>query len=481
MLGIKASNSRRDKPRFQIFLARNRSLRTCRTGTRVKLVSDKAATVPRQRGLGTALATLTAGMMLGAAAAQMSTGGLWPVPALLSGLGVALLAIGRFVVPSRVRLGGADASYRAFFDHAIEGIFRTTPDGHYVDANPALARIYGYASPAHLKAGLTNIADQLYVDPARRGEFERLMQANDQVSAFVSEIRRRDGSTIWISENARAVRDTSGQLICYEGTVEDVTERQNAQRALRRALADAEEANRAKSAFLAAMSHELKTPLNAVLGFSEIIKDEMLGTVQPQRYRSYAADIHASGSRLLAIVSDVLDVARLSGGAITLNTRAYPMAALCEEAVTMARIATKDGRAVDTQVAESLPLVEADPQRLRQALTNLISNALKFTPGGGSISIIARQEKSGGISLLVQDSGIGMDAGKIAAALEPFRQLDRSLARRFEGAGLGLSIAKSLVELHGGELLIQSSVGSGTTATIALPAVRTITRKTLAA
>lgn len=445
------------------------------------LALDKSAVAPQQAWLGGALAAFAGGIVFGLAATRMPSSEILVLLGISVVLGATLFAIGRFLAPADARLRNGEASYRAFFEHAIEGIFRTTPDGHYVDANPALARIYGYASPAHLRAGLTNIADQLYVNPARRAEFQRLMQANDQVSAFVSEIRRRDGSTIWISENARAVRDWAGQVVCYEGTVEDVTDRQNAQRALRLALADAEEANRAKSAFLAAMSHELKTPLNAVLGFSEIIKDEMLGTIQPPRYRAYAADIHASGTRLLAIISDVLDVARLSGGAITLNARPYSVAALCEEAVTMARIATKDARAVEVRVAEAIPHVDADPQRLRQALANLIANALKFTPDQGSVAVIARHETVGGISLLVKDSGIGMDAGKIVAALEPFRQLDRSLARRFEGAGLGLSITKSLVELHGGELRIESAVGAGTTVTIALPAVRTVARKTLAA
>lgn len=395
-------------------------------------------------------------------------------------LGVAVFFLTRLAERSDERLLTAEASYRAFFEHAIEGIFRTTPDGRYIDANPALARIYGYGSVAALKTGLTNIADQLYVDPARRGQFQALMQADDQVSAFESEIRRRDGATIWISENARAVRDWTGRIVCYEGTVEDVTARYAGQRALRKALAEAEEASRAKSAFLAAMSHELKTPLNAVLGFSEIIKDEMLGPIQPPRYRAYAGDIHASGTRLLAIISDVLDVARLSGGAITLNARPYAVPALVEEAVAMARIATDDRREVAIDIAPGLPFVDADPQRLRQSLANLIGNALKFTPEGGRIALKAWQDAGGGICLAVRDTGIGMDRGKIAAALEAFRQLDGSLARRFEGAGLGLAITKSLVELHGGTLAIESAIGAGTVVTIALPPARTHVRAMVA-
>ncbi|MBV9044031.1 MAG: PAS domain S-box protein [Alphaproteobacteria bacterium] len=428
----------------------------------------------------TAFAALVVGIAFGAILTRLPGTEALTFLTVLSLLGAAIFALARVGTRSHKTVLTDEAAYRAFFEHAIEGIFRTTPDGHYLDANPALARIYGYESAPALMAELTNIADQLYVDPSRRAAFQALMLANDQVSHFQSEIVRRDGAKIWISENARAVRDWTGQIICYEGTVEDVTQRHTAERELRAALRQTEEANRAKSAFLAAMSHELKTPLNAVLGFSEIIKDEMLGPITPAPYRGYAADIHTSGTRLLAIISDILDVARLSGGAITLNTRPCMAASLAEEAATMARLATKDVRSVAIDAPDSLPQVEADPQWLRQALANLLSNALKFTPEGGEITLTVTASVTGAMSFAVHDTGIGMDNDKISAALEPFRQLDRSLARRFEGAGLGLSIAKSLIELHGGELLIESAAGAGTTATLVLPPARTITRKALA-
>jgi PAS domain S-box-containing protein len=431
-------------------------------------------------GLAVALVALAGGAVLALAASHMPVGVALATLAIFISLCGAVLGLNHLAERSDDRLLAGDVSYRAFFEHAIEGIFRTTPEGHYIDANPALARIYGYTSPAALKSGLTNIADQLYVDPSRRAEFQALMQADDHVSAFESEIRRRDGSRIWISENARAVRDWTGRIVCYEGTVEDVTARYAARRAMQKALTEAEEASRAKSAFLAAMSHELKTPLNAVLGFSEIIKDEVLGPISPANYRTYAAEIHASGTSLLRIISDVLDVARLSGGAIALQARSCSPAVLAEEALALARIAAKDTREVVLDVPPGLPQVEVDPQRFRQCLTNLLSNALKFTPEGGAVSLSIRQDSSGGISFAVKDAGIGMDREKIAAALEPFRQLDGSLARRFEGAGLGLSIAKSLVELHGGTLAIESAVGAGTTVAIALPPARTVARPALA-
>ena len=144
---------------------------------------------------------------------------------ILAVLCAVLALLQRVAENTRKRVTAGEASYRAFFDHAVEGIFRTTPEGHYLAVNQALADIYGYPTPEALISGLTDISAQLYVDSRRRDEFRTLMQANDVVTNFVSEIYHRSGSRIWISENARAVRDWSGALICYEGTVEDVTEK----------------------------------------------------------------------------------------------------------------------------------------------------------------------------------------------------------------------------------------------------------------
>ncbi len=422
------------------------------------------------------LAVLLLGAVVGVASTTVDRGEFTAGLVILVVLGITVLALNRLAERTDKRLMAGDASYRAFFEHAIEGIFRTTPDGHYLDANSALAEIYGYPSPAALMSGLTNIASQLYVDPRRREEFKTLMQMNDQVKDFVSAIYRRDGETIWISENARAVRDWSGRLVCYEGTVENVTAKFEAERMMREGLREAEEANRAKSAFLAAMSHELKTPLNAIIGFSEIMKDEVFGPIGQQSYRGYAADIHVSGTKLLSIINDVLDVSRLEGGAITVDPHHCCARDLAEDALAIARRLTGDGRDVSIDAAQTLPAIHADPGRLGQALANLLANALKFTPEGGTVSVRAWLGKAGGVSIAVIDTGIGMAPEKLATALEPFRQLDGSLARRFEGAGLGLSIAKALVELHGGTLSIKSFVGRGTTVTIALPPARTCKR-----
>lgn len=426
----------------------------------------------RSPGLAAALAVFVAGVVVGLGLAAHLGGQFIAGLIILAVLSAVLALLQRVAEKTRKRVTAGEASYRAFFDHAVEGIFRTTSEGHYLAVNQALADIYGYATPEALISGLTDIGAQLYVDVGRRDEFRILMQANDVVTNFVSQIRHRSGRRIWISENARAVRDWSGALLCYEGTVEDVTDKLERERTLRVALHQAEIANKMKAAFLAAMSHELKTPLNAVLGFSEIIRDEMLGPVGHESYRDYAGDIHTSGTRLLAVINDVLDVSRLEGGLLTIEARSENVLDVAEGAIKLARGLTQDKRGIAIDVPASIPLLYVDPRRLSQALGNLLANALKFTPEGGTVRFAARPQQDGGIHLVVEDSGIGMAEETIAAALEPFRQLDASLARRFEGAGLGLSISKALAELHGGELTVKSAVGQGTTVTIALPATR---------
>jgi PAS domain S-box-containing protein len=448
--------------------------------------ADRFWAVPaRAKGGESVLVTGLAVLILGAglSAAELSGQGreLGAGLCLIGALICCLFLLVRTSKGTGTRLTAAEQTYRAFFDHAIEGIFRTTPEGRYLDANPALARIYAYADAEELMAGLTDIAGQLYVEPTRREEFAELMRLHDRVTDFVSQIRRHDGSIIWISENARAVRDWTGKLVFYEGTVEDVTAKIETQNTLKRALKEMEEASRAKSAFLAAMSHELKTPLNAVLGFAEILSTEMLGPLGNPSYRGYAADIHASGTRLLGIVNDLLDTARIEGGALTLAKQNVSVSSLIEGGIALGQLRGRAKCKIAFEIQPNLPELEVDPQRLMQAIAALVANSIKFTPDDGQITVHGRCTAAGGIRIAVRDTGIGMGPEKIADAFQPFRQLDNSLARRFEGAGLGLSICKALVELHGGSLSIESAEGKGTTVSIDLPPSRVKLRALAAA
>jgi anti-sigma regulatory factor (Ser/Thr protein kinase) len=226
-------------------------------------------------------------------------------------------------------------------------------------------------------------------------------------------------------------------------------------------------ANQAKSQFLAAMSHELRTPLNAILGFSEVIRDQSVGPLVSSTYRGYASDIHNAGSHLLAIVSDILDMARIEANVLRFETGPVSAATILDEVARVVQQRADEG-GVALRVVGPDMIVCADQDKLRQALLNVAHNAVKFTPPGGSVTLSA--ERTGTMARLsITDSGIGIAAADITAALTPFRQIAGVMHRKYEGAGLGLPLAKRYVEVQGGSLELVSELGRGTVVTVMLP------------
>ncbi|OAN46369.1 hypothetical protein A6A05_03855 [Magnetospirillum moscoviense] len=248
-------------------------------------------------------------------------------------------------------------------------------------------------------------------------------------------------------------------------------ERRVAQRTadLLSAKEQAEMASRAKTEFLATVSHELRTPLNAIIGFSEVMASALFGPLGSARYEGYAGDILDSARHLLEVINDILDVAKIESGEMALHFEEVDLTELMAAAVRLVEGRARNGSVcLLTSIGGNVPLVWADRRRILQILVNLLSNAVKFTQAGGTVST-AIEATANGVAMKVTDTGIGMDADEVAVALQPFRQVDGSLARRFEGTGLGLPLAKSLTELHGGELKLVSARGVGTEVTVALP------------
>jgi|SRR5579862_1714653 len=241
---------------------------------------------------------------------------------------------------------------------------------------------------------------------------------------------------------------------------------------LRTALTSADAANQAKSQFLASMSHELRTPLNAVIGFSEMLEMEPFGPLGDARYRNYARDIRVSGAHLLELINDILDISRIAAGQISLDEEDIDIPGLIERTIQMmGDQARKAGLNLETRIAVGLPRLHGDRRRVQQVLLNLVSNAIKFTPAGGRVEIAAATVESG-LTIVVKDTGIGMGSDDLPKAFECFRQIDSRLSRKFDGAGLGLPLARDLVELHGGRLTLESAVGVGTTAEAFFPSNR---------
>ncbi len=242
----------------------------------------------------------------------------------------------------------------------------------------------------------------------------------------------------------------------------------------------AESASRTKSVFLAAMSHELRTPLNSIIGFSEIIRDQMFGPIGVDSYAQYADHIHESGTHLLSVISNILDVAKAEAGQLDLHEEVVDVAKAVTASVrTIHAQALKGQLTVSIELPTGLPSLSGDPVKIRQILINLLSNAVKFTPKGGKIAVGACLEPSGKLAIAVSDTGIGMAPDEIPIAPAPFRQIDSRLSRRFEGTGLGLPLTKRLVELHGGTLEIASMSDHGTTVTVRFPQERVLGRRRL--
>ena len=238
----------------------------------------------------------------------------------------------------------------------------------------------------------------------------------------------------------------------------------------------AEAANDAKSQFLANMSHELRTPLNAIIGFSQIIKEQTMGPVGVARYAEYANDIFSAGEHLLALINNVLDISKIQAGKLDLKEEPVDLHETVQGSMTaVAAQALKNKVSLQVELPQALPPVRADAVAMRQILINLLSNAVKFTPEGGQVTIGVERPKDGGLALVINDTGIGMNDEEIAIALEPFRQVENALTKKFEGTGLGLPIARRLVELHGGRLEIASAKNLGTAIRVYLPANRVIT------
>ena len=384
----------------------------------------------------------------------------------------------------------AEAKYRSIFENAGEGIFQSTPDGRYITANPALARIYGCDSPEEVTAKFTDIERQLYVDPVRRNEFLRSIEESGTVSDFESQIYRSDGSIVWISEKARAVRDRSGSVLYYEGLIEDITQRKQAQESLR--------------LFIHALSHDLRNPVAGMLmvlknwqrktGDSIAIPRSVLermiqGSEQQLRLINSLLEVHAGELRGLVLHCDRLDLRAVVEAA----------AADLEPLMNEAKATFKN------LIPDDLPAVNADHTQLRRVFSNLMANALKHNLPGLNLTVSAQVIKGGKLIInqkkgkqdidqlpinhpqspitnpqlsipnssssmiycTVEDDGAGILPEQCEHLFDLYVRGYQS--RHSVGLGLGLYLCRQIIGAHGGEIGVISSPGAGATFWFTLP------------
>ena len=358
----------------------------------------------------------------------------------------------------------AEEKYRKIFENAIEGIFQTSVEGRFINANPALAHIYGYGTPENLMTSVHDIWDQIYVSKDRRREFTERVERDGSVSDFVSQVYRKNGEVIWISEHARCVRNDKGQVVYYEGAIEDITSRKEAEQAMAMARDAAIESARLKSEFLANMSHEIRTPMNGIIGMTGLLLDMEMS----QRQHDFTRTISESAEALLKIINDILDFSKIEAGMMTFDEIDFNPNDVVSGVVDLFA-----GQAVGKhlKISANVPLglsegLRGDPGRLRQVLANLVGNAVKFTEEG-SISVNVEIMESVGTEVLlmfsVTDTGIGISQEQAEKLFQAFVQADGSTTRRYGGTGLGLAISKRLIAQMGGEIGVRSERGHGST------------------
>ena len=313
------------------------------------------------------------------------------------------------------------------------------------------------------------------------GLFELYSNATAKVEAITNDVKWLSIGLVWAFGLLYGVlfvivRRADGIIKRqYKDLHEEVSHRLVAEEQLRRALEDAKYANAAKSEFLAHMSHELRTPLNSIIGFAETMIRGVFGDMGNPKYREYANDIHDSGTHLLNLINEVLDVSKVEAGAMKIHETNVDLARIMKECTAMMKDeAKKFGIDLRLILDPDLPVFRGADLRLRQIFLNLLSNAIKFTPAGGRITLNAGLDERGGLLISVEDTGIGIEPEDLRRILLPFEQVEGHMERSTKGTGLGLALSKSLTELHGGELSLESKPGAGTTVTLRFPPERAL-------
>lgn len=362
----------------------------------------------------------------------------------------------------------SEQRFRSFAEIASDWLWEMDQDLRFTYFSPRAGEVLGFDVNHAIGKSRRELSSELIERPKWQQHMDDL-ENHRPFRNFTYDIYRPVGGSRTISINGEPVFDGKGVFTGYRGTGRDVTPERESARALDAALRRAEEANQAKSEFLATMSHEFRTPLNAILGFSEMLKGQYFGPLGGDKYLEYAEAIRSSGGHMLGLVDQVLDISAIEAGKRTYEIKPVEVREVLDFAENDFQKAVRDkGLNLVFDVQPDLPQMQADARSARQVINNLLSNAVKFTGRGGNITVTAAS-KDGFISIEVSDTGAGIPANRLPFIAEPFSRglTDAYVAQ--EGAGLGLSITKSLMNDHRGDMRIESEVDVGTTVTVFFP------------
>ncbi len=369
----------------------------------------------------------------------------------------------------------AEDELRSILDIASDGIVTLDPSGNILSFSAGAESLFGYRSAEVKGKGLAEFFTsdsrkilQQYLAGLQGPGLGAVFNDGREVMAVV-----KQGGTVPLFLTVGKLQQ-SKSTAAFCAVMRDITTWKRSEKELREAKENAEAASKQKSEFLARISHELRTPLNAIMGFSDVMRLGQFGEIKNEKYRSYVNDIHASGSHLLALINDLLDLSKIEAGKMELNFTAVNIADCADHAIKLLQDSATRGRVlVRKSFPDKLPRVVADLRAMRQVLLNLLSNAIKFTDPGGQVIISAAVAASGELTLKLKDTGIGMNAAQMQDALEPFKRVE-TIGRETEGTGLGLPLTKALVEANRAKFTLSSERGQGTLIEITFPTTRVL-------
>ncbi|HWC60211.1 MAG TPA: PAS domain S-box protein [Verrucomicrobiae bacterium] len=371
---------------------------------------------------------------------------------------------------SEQALRASEEKYRSLIDNIPDVVWTANFKREIIYIGGNAEKVLGYSSPELLAAG--GWVDRIHPEDAERVNhaFHALFSENEKFDVEYR-VRGKDGQWLWLHDRALNTRWRGGEM-CADGIFLDVTRRRQAETALQQAKEAAEAANLAKSQFLANMSHELRTPLNAIIGFSEVLTDQLFGKLNERQFK-YSTNIVNSGRHLLQLINDILDLAKVESGRAELLCTTFDVGKVLKDAQSIVKtLANKKRISLEFDVAPQLPPLFADEGKFKQILYNLLSNAIKFTPDGGMVTVTATLATPGeSLKIAVADTGIGIKPQDHERVFQEFEQVDSSYGRQQQGTGLGLALTKRLVEMHGGEIRVESEgvEGHGSTFTFVIP------------
>ena len=349
----------------------------------------------------------------------------------------------------------------------------TDVNAHIVWVNDAFCKQFGYGfdevigkDPKILKSGLVSAS-------VIENMWETILGGRTWNGDLIN--CRKDGSLVIVNQTISPIVNDDGQVTHFVAIHDDITDRKEVENELREAKISAESANSVKTQFLANMSHELRTPLNAVIGFIDMMRLETFGPLGHDKYREYSTDIHTSASHLLTLISDILDVSKIEAGRMSLSEDHIHLADLAETCRKLLSYRAREGGvSLITFVPDNLPDLRADEVRVKQIVLNLLTNAIKFTPSGGTVRLAMEISAQGGVVIRAEDSGVGIASEDLNKILEPFGQAGDTNSLSKEGVGLGLYLVKAFSEMHGGHVDVASELGVGTHVTVTFPPERNL-------